>query len=84
MPEAPWKEICIDYIDMGMTHREHGYRYLLVAVDRFTKWVEAIPAKNKDAATVIKWLTKDLIPRYGVPTKICLDSGSHFKNEHLQ
>ena len=85
VPSAPWSEICIDYTDMGLGWRtKEGYRYLLVAVDRYSRWIEAIPTKKEDAESVVKWLTKDLIPRYGVPAKICSDNGSHFKNEHLQ
>ena len=60
VPEAPWKEIYIDFTDMGMAQRVRGYRYLLVAVDRF-KWVEAIPTRNEDAATVVNWLTKEWV-----------------------
>jgi len=85
IPTGPWAEICIDYTDMGANWRtSEGYRFLLVAVDRFSKWVEAIPTKKEDAETVVRWLTTDLIPRYGVPQKICTDNGTHFKNEHLQ
>src|SRR4029434_1561680 len=72
VPSAPWSEICIDYTDMGLAWRtKEGYRYLLVAVDRYSRWIEAIPTKKEDAESVVKWLTKDLIPRYGVPAKIC-------------
>ena len=68
---------------MGLNQRtSDSYRYLLVAVDRYSRWIEAIPTKKEDAESVIKWLTKDLIP--SVPAKICSDNGSHFKNEHLQ
>lgn len=85
MPAAPWREICIDYTDMGQNSRtKDGYRYLLVAVDRFSRWVEAIPTKKEDAESVVRWLTTELIPRYGVPRRICSDNGTHFKNELLQ
>ncbi len=39
------QEIVIDYTDMG--ERVGGYRCLLVAVDAYTGWPEAIPAENK-------------------------------------
>jgi len=76
VPDAPFKDIPIDFTDMGAEHRYKGYKYLQGMVDRFTKWVEA--------KTVIKWLRRnELIPRYGVPRVISSDSGSHFNKRHL-
>lgn len=56
VPKAPFQNITIDFTDMGMENRVKGYRYLLVMVDRFTKWVEAIPCRTETAQTVVKWL----------------------------
>ena len=43
----------------GMTH-------LLVAVDKFTKWIEAKPNKKLDGPTAVKFI-KEIIHRFGVP-----------------
>ncbi|KAM5125669.1 LOW QUALITY PROTEIN: uncharacterized protein ACMZJ9_022047 [Mantella aurantiaca] len=83
VPNAPFSEICIDYTDMGQDQVIRGLRYVLVMMDRYTKWVEAIPAKREDAKTVVKWLKNELIPRYGVPKLICSDNGSHFTAKHV-
>lgn len=60
---APFKDITIDFTDMGADQRTKGYRYLLVMVGRFTKWVEAKLSRKEDAKTVLKWLINELIPR---------------------
>ena len=54
-----------------------GFTHVLVAVDKFTKWIEAKPTKNLDAGTAISFI-RELIFRYGVPHNIIIDNGSNF------
>jgi transposase InsO family protein len=56
-----------------------GYRYLYIAIDKFTKWVEVelelvctIPARS-----VVKFI-HGLVCRFGVPNRIITDNGSQF------
>src|SRR3954466_5743255 len=54
-----------------------GMAHLLVAVDKFTKWIEARPIKKLDGSTVVKFIV-DIIVRYGVPNNIITDNGTNF------
>ena len=54
----------------GMTH-------LLVAVDKFTKWIEAKPIKKLDGPTAVKFF-KSIIYRFGYPNSIITNNGSNF------
>ena len=54
----------------GMTH-------LLVAADKFTKWIEARPIKKLDGPTAVKFIV-DITVRYGVPNNIITDNGTNF------
>jgi hypothetical protein len=56
------------------------HTHILVAVDYVTKWVEAIPTKSADHATIIKMLKEIIFPRFGVPRYLITDGGSHFLN----
>jgi hypothetical protein len=40
--------------------------HLLVAVDKFTKWIKAKPIKKLDGSSTIKFFNK-IIMRYGLP-----------------
>ena len=53
----------------GMTH-------LLVAVDNFTKWIEARPIKKLDGPIAIRFV-KDIAMRYGMPNNIITDNGTN-------
>jgi hypothetical protein len=54
-----------------------GLTHLLVAVDKFTKWIEAEPIKNLDGSSTIKFFNK-IITIYGVPHSIITDNGTNF------
>ena len=48
----------------GGTHKQ---KYLLVMVDKFTKWIEAKPVKTAESGLVIDFIS-GVIHRYSVPT----------------
>ena len=60
-----------------------GFMHVLVAVDKFTKWIEAKPIKNLDACTAISFI-RELIFRYGVPHSIITDKGSNFDSDKFR
>ena len=60
-----------------------GFTHLLVAVDKFTKWIEAKPIKNLGAGTTVSFI-KELIFRYGVPHRIITDNGSNFDSDEFK
>ena len=54
-----------------------GYRYLYVAIDKFTKWAEVEPVRDIPARSAVKFI-KGLVCRFGVPNCIITDNGSQF------
>ena len=63
---------------------EAGNSYILVAGDYFTKWMEAYPMPNQEAATVAKKLVDDMFCRFSVPEQLHSDQGKQFESSLLQ
>ncbi|GJZ33478.1 reverse transcriptase domain-containing protein, partial [Tanacetum coccineum] len=68
---------------MGPFPNLRGNKYILVAVDYVSKWVEAHALPTKDAHVVIKFLRR-LFARFGVPKALISDRGTHFCNSQLE
>jgi hypothetical protein len=60
-----------------------GYRYLYVAIDKFTKWPEATPVVNITKASATTFL-KSIVCRFGVPNRIITDNGTQFTIQYFQ
>ncbi|XP_028755670.1 uncharacterized protein LOC114715031 [Neltuma alba] len=61
----------IDFI--GPFPLSFGYHYILLAVDYVSRWVEAIPTKKDDAATVAKFIKSHIFSRFGIPRAMILE-----------
>ncbi|XP_075104632.1 uncharacterized protein LOC142178810 [Nicotiana tabacum] len=84
MPMNPIQEVevfdvCgIDF--MGSFVSSYNNKYILVAVDYVSKWVEAIALPTNDAKGVIDFLRKNIVTQFGTPREIISDGGTHFCN----
>ncbi|XP_038891699.1 uncharacterized protein LOC120081092 [Benincasa hispida] len=57
-----------------------GQQYILLAVDYVSKWVEAVACAKNNAATVSKFLTKNIFTCFGMPRAMVSDEDTHFIN----
>ncbi|GJR13087.1 reverse transcriptase domain-containing protein [Tanacetum coccineum] len=74
-------DVCsIDF--MGPFPPSRGNKYILIAVDYLSKWVEAKALPTNDARVVVKFL-KSLFARFGTPRAIISDHGTHFCNDQF-
>lgn len=60
-----------------------GHWYIIVAVDYFTKWVEAMPTFNNDGETATLFIFNQIISRFDIPKEIVTNHGSHFQNKMM-
>ncbi|GJT70271.1 reverse transcriptase domain-containing protein [Tanacetum coccineum] len=68
---------------MGPFPDSRGNKYILVAVDYVSKWVEAQALPTNDARVVVKFL-RGLFARFEVPKALIRDRGTHFCNFQLK
>ncbi|WMV07943.1 hypothetical protein MTR67_001328, partial [Solanum verrucosum] len=84
MPMNPIQEVevfdvwGIDFMEPFVS--SYGNKYILVAVDYVSKWVEAIALPTNDAKGVIGFLKKNIFTRLCTPRAIISDGGTHFYN----
>ena len=66
---------------MGPFPSSFGNIYILLAVDYVSKWVEATACPRNDATTVVGYIQRNILSRFGAPKTIISDEGSHFANK---
>nr|GFB21682.1 reverse transcriptase domain-containing protein [Tanacetum cinerariifolium] len=80
-----WPTIYKDAIELVKrcdSCQRQGNKYILVAVDYLSKWVEAKALPTNNARVVVKFL-KYLFSRFGTPKAIISDQGTHFCNDQF-
>jgi transposase InsO family protein len=56
-------------------------KYVVVAVEYFSKWIKAKPLATVTSATVQKFFWQNIVCRFGVPKAITVDNGTQFDAE---
>ncbi|GAU31019.1 hypothetical protein TSUD_214550 [Trifolium subterraneum] len=74
----------IDMIGRIEPKASNGHRFILVAIDYFTKWVEAAFYANVTKQVVVRFIKNHIICRYGVPNKIITDNGTNLNNKMMK
>jgi hypothetical protein len=55
-----------------------NYTHAVVAVEYFSKWVEAKPLLSITSATIQKFFWQNIVCRFGVPHEVTMDNGKQF------
>jgi transposase InsO family protein len=69
----------------GKLHKswQEGHVYMLVAVDKFTKWVEAAPITTQDSTAAINFINS-IVFHFRVPHSIITDNGTNFTSKEFK
>lgn len=69
--------------DLAEMPQDKGYRYILVVIDVFTKYVWAVPLKRKDPESVREGF-KHIFKDRRIPCKLQTDKGKEFDNKVMR
>lgn len=76
-PQRAWEAVAVDL--MGPYNRSRtGNRFILVATDLFTRWVEAFAMDSATTNAVARKLEDEVFSRYGYPRTLISDNGTQF------
>ena len=78
-----WSIDLADMKDYKISNNK-GYRYIFIVIDNFSKYLWAIPLKNKYSQTITNEFSNILIKSKRKPVKIESDRGSEFYNSIFQ
>ena len=81
---SPWPFVAwgMDVISPIKPAASDGHRFIFVAIDYFTKWVEAASYKSVTKKVVANFVRNNFICRFRVPESIITDNGENI-NSHL-
>ncbi|XP_070049351.1 uncharacterized protein [Nicotiana tomentosiformis] len=81
---APWPFVAwgMDIIGPTEPAASNGHRFILVAIDYFTKWVEAVTFKSVTKKAVVDFVHSNIICRFRIPKVIITENVANH-NSHL-
>jgi hypothetical protein len=74
---APWNSVVIDILGPFPASAKHN-KYILVCMDRFTKWPECCALRNIRAETVARAFVALVVTRHSIPLECQSDQGTQF------
>ncbi|XP_047740946.1 uncharacterized protein LOC125179330 [Hyalella azteca] len=78
----PFELVAIDVMLLPKSSRNNIA--VVVAVDHFSKWLVAVPLRDKKASTVTKAFTENILPTFaGIPDRVLSDNGVEFKSSEF-
>ena len=80
----PFRGWGIDLIGQIYPPSSKGHKFIVVATDYFTKWVEAIPLKTVTSQNMFDFVQEHFIYQFGIPQTITTDQGAMFISEEFE
>jgi hypothetical protein len=81
----PWSfhDFSLDFVGQIHPALSKGHRFVLVIMDYFTEWMEAVPLKNMTHKEVIHFISNHIIHRFDIPQTLTTYQGSSFMSHKV-
>ena len=76
LPDDRFLSLHLDLV--GPLPESEGKTYLLTIIDRYSRWLEAVPLSSTTAADCAQALLHHWVSRFGVPQDVTTDQGPQF------
>jgi hypothetical protein len=80
----PFRGWGLDFIREIHPRSFKGHRFILVAMDYFTKWAEAVPLRNMTHQEVISFVHEHIIYQFGVSQTLTTEQGPSFMSHQFR
>jgi hypothetical protein len=80
----PFHDWGLDFIGQILPTSSKVHRFVLIAMDYFTKWTKVVPLKNMTHREVIEFITEHIIHRFGIPQTLTTDQGTSFVSKKVR
>ena len=81
--EAPFQYWGLYIIGEINPNSSRQHKWILIATDYFTKWIEAIPTRRATDAVIMCFLEEKILDRFGCPRRIVKDNAAAFKSKKM-
>lgn len=76
---SPFDLVSIDFLKLDVC--VDGYKYVLVVVDHFTRYIQLYPTKSNKGRTAVDQIYNKYVLQYGFPRRLHHDQGKEFENQ---
>ena len=83
-PQGVWQLVAMDFHGPLVPTSTRGNKYIIALTDVLSKFVVTRAVKDNSARTTVRFLKEDIITKFGTPTCLMTDNGTHFTSSLMK